>query len=176
MNTPATFSVFQGDRMIAAGSRDEARAAVREAGSNARVLVFEDATGAQIDLDVRDTDDAISGAISEAARGRGRPRLGVTPREVTLLPRHWDWLAQQPGGASVALRRLVEEASRSPAERRRVATKASYAFMHAIAGDRPGYEEALRSLFAGDRERFEAQIAAWPVDVRAYAVRLAFPD
>lgn len=172
MNTPATFSVFQGDRLIAAGSRDEARAAVREAGSDARVLVFEDATGAQIDLDVRETDET----GSEAARGRGRPRLGVTPREVTLLPRHWDWLAQQPGGASVALRRLVEEASRSPVERRRVATKASYAFMHAIAGDRPGFEEALRSLFAGDRGRFEAQIAAWPVDVRAYAVRLAFPD
>jgi hypothetical protein len=113
---------------------------------------------------------------AEAPRGRGRPKLGVVAREVTLLPRHWDWLARQPGGASVTLRRLVEDASRSPKERARAAANAAYNFLHAIAGDRPAYEEALRALFAHDRAKFEAHIASWPADIRRHALRLAYPE
>ncbi len=172
MNTSPTFSAFLGDRLIATGSRDEVAAAVRKARSDASVLVFDNSTGMQIDLDPRDIDTR----RSDEPRGRGRPKLGVVAREVTLLPRHWDWLAQQPGGASVALRKLVEDASRSPKERARAAANAAYKFMHAIAGDRQGYEDALRALFAGDRAKFKAQIASWPNDIRTHAMRLAFPE
>lgn len=136
------------------------------------MLVFDNATGKQIDLDPRDHSDG----LTEEPRGRGRPKLGVVAREVTLLPRHWDWLASQPGGASVALRKLVEDASRNPQQTARAAANAAYNFMHAIAGDRTGYEEALRALFAGDRAKFEHEIAAWPADIRTHALRLAFPE
>ena len=99
-------------------------------------------------------------------------------REVTLLPRHWEWLNAQPGGASVALRRLVDEARRSsdPARDARQAQERAYRVMSALGGDRPGYEEALRALFAGDRERLESHIANWPADIRAYALRLAYTE
>lgn len=108
-------------------------------------------------------------------RTRGRPRLGVVAREVTLLPRHWEWLATQPGGASVALRRLVEEARRASAgrDRQRFAREAAYRFMTAMAGDEPGYEETVRALFAGDSARFHGLVEAWPADVRDHAREMA---
>lgn len=111
-------------------------------------------------------------------RGRGRPKLGVVPREVTLLPRHWEWLATQPGGASVALRKLVEEARRTHAEkdRRRKAQERAYHFMSAMAGDMPSFEEATRALFANDQRRLRELGAAWPDDVRDHAISLAFGD
>ncbi|WP_188590115.1 DUF2239 family protein, partial [Achromobacter denitrificans] len=104
--------------------------------------------------------------------------LGVVAREVTLLPRHWDWLAAQPGGASVVLRKLVEQARRDneSADRRRQRQEAAYRFMSAMAGNLPGFEEATRALYAEDRERFAAQVASWPQDVRGYALGLAWPD
>lgn len=172
MKTSPAFSAFQGNRLIATGSRTEVAAAARKSRSDAPWLVFDNATGAQIDLDLRDNGDQ----AAEEPRGRGRPKLGVVAREVTLLPRHWEWLAQQSGGASVVLRKLVEDASRSPKERARAAANAAYKFMHAIAGDRPGYEEALRALFANDRAKFKAKIASWPADIRAHALRLAFSE
>lgn len=157
----------------------------------ASILIFDEATGDVIDVDFRGTpkdvarrlaveksDAGITAPSSEAEpthRGPGRPRLGVVAREVTLLPRHWHWLSSQPGGASVALRRLVDEARRVRAgrDRARQSQEAAYRFMSALAGDRPGFEEAIRALFAADRHRFNEQIAAWPVDVRNHARRLA---
>ena len=110
----------------------------------------------------------------ETARGPGRPRLGVVAREITLLPRHWEWLASQPGGASVALRKLVETARRSSEikDRVREASAVGYRFMSTMAGHEPGFEEASRALFAGDQARFEAQIATWPVDVQSHLKKL----
>jgi hypothetical protein len=104
--------------------------------------------------------------------------LGVVAREVTLLPRHWDWLNSQPGGASVALRKLVELARRTSGDRDRVraAQESAYSFMSAIAGNLPGFEEATRALFAYDRRRFSELIASWPEDIRDYAIKLAFAD
>jgi hypothetical protein len=95
---------------------------------------------------------------------------------VTLLPRHWEWLNAQPGGASVALRRLVDAARRSHGEtdRGRAAREAAYHFMAAMAGDLPHFEEASRALFAHDRHKLESLIAAWPGDIRRHLVRLAF--
>ncbi len=114
-------------------------------------------------------------AIAETPRGPGRPKLGVVAREVTLLPRHWDWLAQQRGGASVALRRLVDEARRANKEsdRVRLAQEAAYRFLAAMAGDKPHFEEVTRALFAGEAERFAQGSADWPADVRDHARRLA---
>ena len=110
-----------------------------------------------------------------APRGPGRPKLGVVPREVTLLPRHWDWLGSQPGGASVSLRKLVEKALRASAEpdRLREATESAYRFMHALAGNEAGFEEASRALFAGELARLQAEVANWPPEVRSHLLDLA---
>jgi hypothetical protein len=99
----------------------------------------------------------------------------VIPREVTLLPRHWDWLNSQPGGASVALRKLVEHALRAnkDVDRFREAKESAYRFMQALAGDERGFEDATRALFANDLEALRKRIRRWPADVRAHASKLA---
>ena len=185
-------TAFLGARQIAAGPLERVALAVKARLREARgqsALVFDDATGRAIDLDLRGTDDdvvrrlAVHPLVDRAAknqsqpRGPGRPKLGVVAREVTLLPRHWEWLSLQSGGASVALRKLVDEARRTHGGRDRVrqAQEATSHFMSAMVGNEPGYEEAARALFAGDRARFDALIAAWPADLRAYVARLAEP-
>ena len=178
-------TVFDGHTMLATGPLAQAATAVKEAHDAGRtVLVFNDEDARPMDLDLRGDLQAVlarlppESAPPEAEkRGRGRPKLGVTAREVTLLPRHWDWLASQPGGASVAMRKLVEAALREAEgpDRMRRSREASYRFMTAVAGDLPGYEEAVRMLFAGDWTRFDEQTQVWPADVRDYARRLAEP-
>lgn len=174
-------SAFDGDIGFARGRLAEVALAVKariDSDPTAQPLVFDDASGAVIDLDLRGDADAIVARLAppEPPRGRGRPKLGVVAREVTLLPRQWDWLAGQPGGASATLRRLVDDARRAGAADPRAARDAAYRFMSALAGDRPGFEEASRALFAGDRTRFTAQAAAWPADIRAHVERLAWPS
>jgi hypothetical protein len=193
----ARFTAFEGQRRLASGSLAEVALAVKKAcdrGSSAPVLVIDDSTGRTIDLDLRGSDNEILKRLPQAAepshpsaadapplgepRGRGRPKLGVVAREVTLLPRHWEWLGAQPGGASVALRKLVELARRASGDkdRSRAARDAAYHFMLAISGDLPDFEEATRALYADDRRRFVALIAAWPADIRDHAIKLAFSD
>jgi len=158
-----------------------------EAPEGVSFLVFDDATGHALDIDTRGTNQEILDRLAPVLpaeesmsepRGRGRPRLGVVAREVTLLPRHWDWLSSRPGGASVVLRRLVDEARKANGDRDRVraAQEAAYHFMSAMAGNLPDFEEATRALFAYDRRRFADLIAAWPPDVRDHAIKLAFAD
>ncbi len=182
--TRSTHTAFQSHTLIARGALHEVALRVKratEADETRPVLIFEDATGQQIDLDLRGSDAEVAARYKPAdtpdqasePRGRGRPRLGVTAREVTLLPRHWEWLAAQPGGASVTLRRLVDEARRRDGDDGRSHRNAAYAFMAAMAGNLPGFEDATRALFAGDGSRFETLIAAWPPDVREHALRLA---
>lgn len=164
--------VFDGDRRIAVGSRLEVAVAAQArlaATPEASLLIF-DSEGRQVDFDLRGGpwDLALRLGEGEAApRGRGRPKLGVTAREVTLLPRHWEWLAAQPGGASVALRKLVEAARREAEgpDRRRAARDAAYRFASVMAGDRPGFEAMSRALFAGDAATFGERIADWPSDI-----------
>jgi len=168
-------TVFAGHSRVASGTLVELAHAADEIeaiGATASILAFDDATGAQIDFDLRRIEPA---AVIAEARGRGRPRLGVVAREITLLPRHWDWLNRQPGGASVALRKLVEQARRDAgdADRQREAQEAAYRFVSAMAGDFPGFEEASRALFAADRAKFDALIADWPKDVADHAAWLA---
>lgn len=173
-----SLTAFHGSRKLASGSAEDLVRVVRRR-PQGEVLVFDDSTGAQIDLDVRRKAAKLTDEPqADEPRGRGRPRLGVVAKEVTLLPRHWDWLNLQPGGASVALRKLVDEARRTSGDRDRVraAQEAAYRFMSAVAGNLPGFEEATRALFAYDRRRFTQLIAAWPEDVRDYAVSLAFAD
>lgn len=182
-------AAFAGERLLAAGPLIEVALAAKNAveRDDAAILVFDDSTGGVIDLDLRGAKREVIARLAEDAppatadepegepRGRGRPRLGVTAREVTLLPRHWEWLAAQPGGASATLRRLVETARREGVEegRRRAAQEAAYRFMSAMAGNLPSYEEAIRALFAHDRSGLEARMAGWPADIRDYALRLA---
>jgi hypothetical protein len=172
----STVTAFAGFMRIEAGPHAEVIARLRSRPHAAQALVFDDSTGERLDLDLRDPlPIAQQAADEQATRGVGRPKLGVVAREVTLLPRHWDWLSRQPGGASVALRRLIDEARRVHADRdaQRASREAAYRFMSAIAGDLPGFEEAARALFAGEGTRFAELVAAWPEDVRAYLQKLA---
>jgi hypothetical protein len=204
--TRPTFTAFAGDHRLTTGSLGDVAVAARRRlaeDPRAALLVFDDATGRMVEVDLRSDDDARRGAqemeewlatraAGEAAtslepaavrrpaasptqRGRGRPKLGVVAKEVTLLPRHWAWLAAQRGGASATLRRLVEEARKNSGRQDQVrrAQDVAYRFMSAMGGDLPGYEEAIRALFAGNAERFDAELRAWPVDLGTHARKLA---
>lgn len=188
MSSKPSFTAFSAQTLLAAGSLSEvapaAQAAIQRGA--AQVLIFEDATGQVVDLDLRGDAEALRARLPTALEptspaaspGRGRPRLGVVPREVTLLPRHWEWLAKQPGGASAALRRLVEQASREAVEvdAARARQTAAYRAMTTLAGHLPGYEDALRALYAPDPTGFLAAMAPWPDHVRDYVTQLAGHD
>jgi uncharacterized protein len=196
MTETRQFTAFAGFRQLVSGPPADVALAVRKASRTAGtepIVIFDDASGRSIDLDLRGTEQEIVARLLPLApnsetlagearasepRGRGRPKLGVVAREVTLLPRHWQWLASQPGGASVALRKLVEQARRAGGDRdrRRAARDAAYHFMSVMAGNLPGFEEASRALFADDHRRFDELIAAWPGDVRNHIVKLASGD
>jgi len=192
-------TAFAGAERIAAGPPHrvaEACKLLAESGDQRPLLVFDDETAEQLELDLRgsvadvrarlsaaaraladasdghDVEARDSGSGASSQRGPGRPRLGVVGREVTLLPRHWEWLGSQPGGASVTLRKLVEQARKAAAapDRLRRTREAAYRLMSSIAGNEPGYEEAVRALFAGDPVRFRESIALWPADVRDYVL------
>lgn len=188
-----TFTAFQGQRRLASGSAGEVALVVKRMAPppDEPIIIFEDGTGRSIDFDLRGGDREVLARLAKLVpppveetvppsepRGRGRPKLGVVAREVTLLPRHWEWLGAQPGGASVALRKLVDEARRASGDkdRARQARDAAYHFMSTMAGNLPAFEEASRALFADDRRRFTGLIADWPVDVRDHIVKLAYSD
>ena len=185
-----TCTAFAASKRIAAGDLAHvARAAklVFDRDPWAQILIFDDVTSEPVEVDFRGTPDDVvrrlafpvvpTGAeeADEEPRRPGRPKLGVVAREVTLLPRHWEWLATQPGGASVALRKLVEHArtANQGTDRRRRAQESCYRFLSAMAGNEAGFEEATRALFAGNRARFEELTRGWPKDVRDHAHRLA---
>jgi hypothetical protein len=159
-------TAFLGERVVARGDRAAVTRELEQLYPTdlGEIRVFEDGSGSVVDLDYW---DAMASAAPPGAKTRGRPRLGVTAREVTLLPAHWAWLSRQRGGASATLRRLVDEARRQgpgPAEKR----DSAYRFMAQMCGDRPGYEEALRALYRGDEERLRELIAPWPEAIRGY--------
>ena len=185
-----TCTAFDGARRIASGSYLDVALALGDYGrkhADASMLAFDNASGKQIDFDLSGSDAEIvvrlakrfPGVEASTPRAPGRPKLGVTAREVTLLPRHWEWLAGQPGGASVTLRKLVEDARRAGPSSKVLMHKLherAYHFMSAIAGDRAGFEEATRALFADDRGRLATLIASWPKDIREHITRLAFGE
>lgn len=176
-------TAFQGVNRLASGAPADVALAVKAAmqqPTHCAVLVFDDATGRRVEFDLRGTEADIMARLTPEETGRpirgpGRPRLGVVAREVTLLPRHWDWLNEQPGGASVALRRLLDSAGgmNASGERAQQAREAADCFMAAMAGNQPGYAAASRALYAGGRSRFHGETENWPGDVRDHARRLA---
>ncbi len=187
-------TAFDGSRSIASGELVEVIKTVKEAldkGEALSILIFDDESSEIVEVDFRVTMDEVLKSLgnpSEIAdssadvireeiihRGPGRPKLGVIPREVTLLPRHWEWLNSQPGGASVALRKLVEEARRINSDRDQLRNSQGgvYRFMSAMGGDLPGFEEAARALFTGNHEKFNEKISAWPVDIRNHLQKLS---
>ena len=196
--TPS-FTSFNGHKRIASGNLTVNALAVKHALASdmtSPLLTFCDQTGQVVEIDIRGSDAEMLARLppegyplqgnelaltnseeSDEPRGRGRPKLGVVAREVTLLPRHWDWLAAQRGGASVTLRKLVDEARRANVDRdrQRRANECAYHFMSTMAGDMAGFEEASRALFANDAAKFLLQTEAWPSDVRDYLRCLAYP-
>ncbi|MCP3372397.1 DUF2239 family protein [Bradyrhizobium cajani] len=188
-----TFTAFVGQRRLASGSAADVALAVKRATQplDQPIVIFDDGTGRSIDFDLRGEDHQVLARLAKLMpppaevaeptsepRGRGRPKLGVVAREVTLLPRHWEWLNAKAGGASVALRKLVDEARRASGDkdRERQARDAAYHFMSTMAGNLPQFEEASRALFADDRRRFAGLIADWPADIRDHVVKLAYSD
>jgi hypothetical protein len=178
-----TCTAFAGPDRLVHGPLAEVALAVKAAlaaDPTASILTFDDTTGRVIDFDLRGSDADVLARLpapeGQPARGRGRPRLGVVAREVTLLPRHWDWLSAQPGGASHALRRLIDEARRHDGGQAatRAAQETAYRFVSAMAGNLPGFEEATRALFANDATRFAQHSATWPADIRDHAQKLAW--
>jgi uncharacterized protein len=189
MDSSVRYVVFAHARSIAEGAREDVIAALRARAANpahheepgGTVLVFELESGRQVELDWRGAapgDGAAQGATegpAAMAKTRGRPKLGVVAREVTLLPKHWEWLETQPAGASAALRRLVEAAMKAAPgkDRARLLRAGLSRFLTAMAGDRPHYEEVTRALFAGDTKTLEGLVARWPRDIRAHVLRQA---
>lgn len=192
------FTVFADDRQVSTGPLCDVILDYKrllEPGTLVRVLMFDDATGRSVDFDIRGTNEEVVSRVEATtdpqisagddepvpegeSRRRGRPKLGVVAREVTLLPRHWEWLSAQPGGASIALRKLVEEARRTNRDKDKIRWmhERAYHFMSAMAGDLPGFEEATRALFANDKKRFCDIIQSWPEDVRNHATHLGFRE
>jgi hypothetical protein len=184
MNYPITCIAFAGTDRIASGTLHEVAAqakALLDRNPAAQILIFDDLTSQPVEIDFRGSPEDVLRRLpaAEAEPKRpGRPKLGVVAREVTLLPRHWEWLASQPGGASVALRKLVDQARHANRgkDEIRQAREATYRFLHAVAGNEPGFEEALRALFAGQGARFEECSESWPRDIRDHARNLAAPS
>jgi uncharacterized protein len=194
---PKSCTAFKSDQRVASGNLLKVAGKVKEIidqDEQAAILIFDDETSELVEVDFRgsvedvlkrmaasttsrETDDNSSDKGQRSRPGPGRPKLGVVSREVTLLPRHWEWLGSQPGGASVALRKLVDEARKvnSSKDKVRRAQEATYRFMSAMAGNFPGFEEASRALFAGDANRFNNLIDSWPIDIRNHTQKLSEP-
>ena len=188
------YTAFEGPKRLTDGGLHDVALKVKKAltrGEKAPLFIFDNATGKYLDIDFRGSaadvlarlatrgERASAAAVGpvtpDTPRSPGRPKLGVIAREVTLLPEQWDWLSSQPGGASVAIRKLVTEARRTsgPRDRKRRAQERAYQFALTMAGDEQGFEEAMRALFAGDAAKFATQIKTWPKDVRGHVQLLA---
>lgn len=193
--TKKTYSAFYDDRLLATGSLPDVARKIKRAlqqKASGRLLIFDDSTGRELDINLQGTEEDVVARLLQSsspsdlasqeesdrertAPPRGRPKLGVVAREVTLLPRHWEWLNVQPGGASVSLRKLVEDARRqnSDKDRHRAARETAYHFMSAMGGNLPDFEEAARALFRGDHAGFISNLKRWPADIRKHAITLA---
>lgn len=190
MHAPTQLTAFAGPHKVASGTLHALAQTLKELVTrdpDAQILIFDDTSGSQVDLNLHGSLAEVLQRLPRAAapapqddapapaRTAGRPKLGVVAREITLLPRHWEWLATQPGGASVALRKLVEQAQRGNKahDEQRQAREAAYKVMSALAGDAAGFEEASRALFAGRQQAFLENVRDWPADVREHVLRLA---
>jgi len=181
-----TYTAFIGHRLLAQGDLVKVALKVKRKlkdDAQASILIFSDLTGKQMDFDLRGTEKEVedrlqkfvAGEPDNSNQGRGRPKLGVVAREVSLLPRHWEWLSTQTGGASATIRLLIDDARKKTSGRDVIkqSLERTHAFMTSIGGDLPGYEEALRALYAKDEGKFHKQLLHWPTHVKEHAHKLA---
>lgn len=188
MNTKETYTVFEKHSLLFRGTLREVVLKVKKhlgKEANSLVLIFSDTTGKTMDVNFQGNEKEVLKRLEvyfaqdeeKDTVGPGRPKLGVISREVSLLPRHWEWLANQPGGASSALRKLVDEAKGNPASASNVKQlqERAYRFMSVVAGDLAGYEGALRALYRGDHKNFSLHIREWPKDVKAHLLQMTRP-
>ena len=188
-NIYGSITAFQGQAKLASGLAWDIALVVGDAiaadTDDSTFLCFDDRSGAFVDLDLSGTGADIIARLKPTKMPAepkikakpGRPKLGVVSKEVTLLPRHWDWLGQQSGGASATLRKLVEAARKTNTgtQRARQAKAATDNFMRAMLGKEPGYEDAARALYRGEKIRFCALIKGWPSDLRDHVLKLSEP-
>lgn len=179
------YTAFDGQKKLIQGPLDEVVLGVKKrlkAEPSASILIFSDLTGKEMDFDLRGSEKEVLQRLQvylapneKPASGPGRPKLGVVAREVSLLPRHWEWLSTQSGGASATLRRLIDEAKKQSSGREMLkqAQERTYKFMSTMAGNLPHYEEAIRALYAKDAKKFKEQIAKWPIDIRDHAKKMS---
>lgn len=187
MEKSSTYTAFDAGKLVTKGPLPEVILKIKRRigkAENSAVLIFSDATGNPMDFNFQGTEKDVLKRLEvfvredpEETNGPGRPRLGVVSREVSLLPRQWEWLASQSGGASAVLRRLVDEAKKKTSEVGSIkqAQEKTYKFMSVMAGDLEGFEEAIRALYKKDRKTFALRMEGWPEDVKAYALDLARP-
>ncbi len=183
-NINCNCTVFSGTKIIATGQLKEIISKVKDYLKRNNIeplLIFDDMTSEQLEINFSESNEAIlksfkkdRNEITKKSSNVGRPKLGVVSREISLLPRHWEWLSKQPKGASATLRILVEEAKKQnqPQEQIRPAQDATYTFMNSIAGNLPNYEEALRALYSRDKKNFQKQISSWPKDIVIHIKKL----
>ncbi len=178
-----TFAAFHHTDLIARGPLESVISQVHALGAKSAktCLFFDETTGAQIDFDLRGNLAQIVARLPEhpalraepaPPKGPGRPKLGVACKEVCLLPAQWDWLAQQSGGPSAALRRLVMAAMKAePSFALPLQKKAAIdRVLLAVAGNQPRFEDASRALWSGDLAAFHTLVAAWPGSVGTWAM------
>ncbi len=180
MNDTDTFTAFYGNTQIATGlladmlSKTTSFLQEKQASRNdsETLLIFNERTGGQIDFDLRGSiEDILERALPK--RSAGRPKLGVTSREITLLPRHWQWLESQAKSASASLRLLVEEAMKQDGGEADIKKNLAVTdrIMMTMAGDLAHFEEASRALNQRNVERFEDSVASWPEDIKQYLLK-----
>lgn len=171
---------FSGTDLIAEGPVREALPILvryRKVNPHAELTVLERQTSRLLEVDFEQPMEVIERMLAMQVgekpeplkRGRGRPKLGVQSREVSLLPRHWDWLNRQPGGASAALRKLVEAAIKSPEAQLDEARASVDRFLLTMAGDLPNYEEVLRQFYRRQYGAMFEHMANWPDDIQRHA-------
>jgi hypothetical protein len=189
MNTPETYTAFEETKRIAQGKLQEVVLKIKKhlgRTENSSILIFSDLTGKTMDINFHGTEKDVLKRLEvfvsqqdgeTVSSGPGRPKLGVVSREVSLLPRHWEWLAIQPGGASATLRKLIEDAKKKSgsASTTKQVQESVYRFLSVIAGNLEGYEEALRALYKADHKNFSLHIQSWPTDVKKHVMEMAKP-
>lgn len=181
-----SYTAFLGDAILAQGNLEEVVLKIKKQmgkADHSEALLFNDSTGKVMDFNFQGTREDVEKRLevyrapdsSPSRSGPGRPKLGVVSREVSLLPRHWEWLAAQPGGVSVTLRLLIEEAKKKSESSVTIKQlqERTYQVMFTLAGDLEGYEEAVRALYKKDRKNFLEHQSSWPSDVKKYILKVA---
>lgn len=186
MERENTYTAFENHSLLFHGPLADVVLKVKQRlgkSDHSSVLIFSDSTGKILDFNFQGSEKEVAKRLEVYTQdpqpheqsGPGRPKLGVMSREISLLPRHWEWLATQPGGASATLRKLVEDAKKKTEGTLSIKQiqERTYKFMSVLAGDLPGYEEALRALYKRDKRGFLEHSTPWPKDIRKHSLALS---